>query len=798
MAGYGAGGPVRSRPSRVALVVACGAASLSFPAAAGAPRYRFDLPAGPLSAGVAHISAQARVTIVAADPTLLSTNGPALRVDGTIDEALSRLLEKTSARAIRTSAFSWRILARLPPRPVPHPRSITADPAATIDVVVIGSKHNVALSAYPASIAMIDGAALSRFGATPDTNAIARIVPAVQSTHLGPGRDKLFLRGIADSSFNGSSAALVGVYVNDVRLNYNAPDPDLRLYDVERVEVLMGPQGTLYGAGSMAGLIRITPRAPDLHARAGEVWVGGTSVAHGALGGDAGGIINVPVLNDRAALRLVGYAAHDGGYIDDAGRNRADVNATDTLGARATLRVRLGKWRLDMGAMYQAIRNRDAQYAERDLPLLTRASIAAQPSANLFQAGYVTVAGEMGEVDLTTTTALVGQRLRQSFLPDDGNVGTFYRQRDDLWLLSEEVRLSSRAGAALGWTVGLSALDGRSEQIRTNLLGGFDRSLGRALNDLTELTGFGELTAYIVPRLTLTAGGRVTLVRLGGVATGALEKGDANKIPADGEPHFVGVRHEAFAMPSLGFGWTPAANWLVFARFSEGYRPGGQTASGIIERYDADRIESLEAGIRLRPAGGSRVSAQVSAATSRWRHIQADVLTPDGLPATQNIGDGTVRSLSASLSWKPLVVLEAKLAATLAEGVVTRYDIPLEHVIRSSLPNVAHDTLAASLDYRRALGAGRLITAGVSLNHVGRSVLGSDSMLAQVKQGGYWLASTGADLRLGAGTVSIDIDNLLDSAANSFAFGTPSYAYTDREITPLRPRTIRLGLRRSF
>jgi outer membrane receptor protein involved in Fe transport len=70
------------------------------------------------------------------------------------------------------------------------------------------------------------------------------------STQLGPGRNKLFIRGVADSSFTGPTQATVGQYLGDVRLNYNAPDPDLNLYDIARVEVVEGPQGTLYGAGS--------------------------------------------------------------------------------------------------------------------------------------------------------------------------------------------------------------------------------------------------------------------------------------------------------------------------------------------------------------------------------------------------------------------------------------------------------------------------------------------------------------------------------------------------------------------
>ncbi|GAA0295002.1 hypothetical protein GCM10009087_00930 [Sphingomonas oligophenolica] len=781
------------------VVISCGAAFLSATAADAAPRYRFDLPAAPLATSVARISAQAGVTIIATTPALLAARGPSLHLDASVDEVLTRLFEKTPAQAIRVTPTSWRIVAR---RAVQTGRRSRPPPSVPIpaDIVVTASKHVVLLSAYPASITVIEGPALTRFGGTPDTSAIARLAPGVQSTHLGPGRDKLFLRGIADSSFNGSSAALVGLYVNDVRLTYNAPDPNLRLYDVDRVEILEGPQGTLYGAGSIAGLIRIAPRPPDATTRSGDVWLGGTVIAHGTAGGDAGGVVNLPLFGGAAAMRLVGYVARDGGYIDDAGRGRTDVNRSDTLGGRVALRVPLeADWLIDLGAIVQDIRNRDAQYAERGLPPLTRSSIAAEPSSDFFRTGYLTVSGRIGGVDLTSTTDIVDQNLRQSFLPNDGNAAALYHQSDAIRLVSEEARLSSRKGAVLGWTAGLSVLDSRTEQIRTSLLDGFERSLGRAHNGLTEIALFGELTAHLGSRLSLTAGGRLTSVRLVGLASGAEEKsGDAAKIPGGSEPHFSGVRHEFFAVPSLALGWSPTPAWLAFGRFSEGYRPGGQTASGIIEEYDADRIDSLEVGLRLAAHGRARLSAQFSGAISRWRNIQADILSANGLPETRNIGDGEVRSLSASMRWKPDDAWEVKLAATLAGGTVTGRDATLDQVIRTSLPNVARDTLAASVAYSRAIDDRHRISAGASLNHVGRSVLGSDSITSMLGQGGYWLASGGVDFSVSSSTISIDVDNLFDSAANSFAFGTPTFSYDDHQMTPLRPRSIRLGFRHTF
>jgi outer membrane receptor protein involved in Fe transport len=762
--------------------------------AVAAMRHHFDLPAGTMAASIARIGALTGDSIAAFDPNFLESRAPAVRLDGSTGDALAAILGP-NARALRVGSHAWRIVPRSPPKrcgPAPSPDAVTAA------IIVTGTKRAVPLSRYPASIALIDGAQIEHFGATPDTAALSRQEPALQSTNLGPGRNKLFLRGIADSSFNGAGVALVGLYLDDLRLTYNAPDPDLRLFDVDRIEILDGPQGTLYGAGSLAGLVRIHPKAPDLDRAEGALWLGGTSLAHGSAGGDGGGIVNIPLVAGVAALRIVAYAAQDGGYIDDRGQGASNVNRTRTAGGRAALRIALGGgWAIDAAGIAQNIRNRDAQYADRALAALTHDSIAAQPSYNLFRAGNIALAGPLGSARLTSTTGLVHQSLGQIFLPDDGNGGDVYRQVDHSRQITEELRLSSGSTSPLQWVVGASGLWGRVLETRTIAFGGFDRSLGRADTTTADLTLFGEMTVRLSTRLSLTAGGRLSRVRLGGIAVGARAKeGDADKVGEGSHPLFNAVRHEHFAAPTVALGWTPGAGELLFLRFSEGYRPGGQTASGIIQRYDADRLHTVEIGFRLSPAT-MPVSAELSGMIGRWTNVQADVLDATGLPVTRNVGNGIVRSLDARLRWRIAGPIEARFATTIAGGHVHGLDAVTGTVIRTPLPDVARDAVTASLGYRHALGAG-LLDAEIRANHVGHSVLGSGSELSRLRQGGYWMLSSGADWRAGLTTWSLFVDNLLDSAANSFAFGNPTVLYDDRYTTPLRPRSIRLGVRRNF
>ena len=161
---------------------------------------------------------------------------------------------------------------------------------------------------------------------------LARIA-SLSSTHAGNGRNKLFIRAIADSGVAGPTQATTGQYLGDMRLNYAAPDPDLKLYDVGRVEVLEGPQGTLYGAGSLGGVIRIMPNAPNLGDYGGQMSAGVSVTQHGDPGGDLSAALNMPIIAEKLALRLVGYGVQEGGYIDDVTRDMDDVNRGRPCGA---------------------------------------------------------------------------------------------------------------------------------------------------------------------------------------------------------------------------------------------------------------------------------------------------------------------------------------------------------------------------------------------------------------------------------------------------------------------------------
>lgn len=358
--------------------------ALAAPAAAK-PAVTLSLPASTLDRSLVALSQATGVDITSTEPSLHETRTRALAGRLTVRAALDRLLAGTRYRVARGAGGGYRIVAA--PGRAARPRPIQAPPSTSPgEVVVTGSKQRISLLRYPGSLTLVGDTPVLPSGAIPALSDLGRVLPVMQSTQLGPGRNKVFIRGIADSSFNGTTLSTVSVYLDDVQLSASGPDPGLRLYDLRSVEVMEGPQGTLYGAGSIGGVVRLTSNPPDLTTVAASVGAGATLLRSGTPGGDLAAMLNLPIIADRLAVRGVGYVVHDGGYIDDRGRGAANVNRIDTAGLRLNVAAAPGHgWRIEAGGALQVTRARDGQYALTGAGPLARRTALAQPFAGDFR-----------------------------------------------------------------------------------------------------------------------------------------------------------------------------------------------------------------------------------------------------------------------------------------------------------------------------------------------------------------------------------------------------------------------------
>lgn len=765
------------------------------------------MPAGRLGEAAIALGRQAGISIGIRDPAIAGLRVRAVRGVLTPEEALRRLLDGSSARHIALAPRTFLIVRSPPRRAKPGPvrapasprRRPAREPAAAAalepqeEIIVTGSRRALALAAYPGSATLIEGDDPALIGLR-GSEAIVERVPGVTSTHLGPGRNKLFLRGIADSSFNGPTQATVGQYLGETRLNYNAPDPDLRLHDIERIEVLPGPQGTLYGAGALGGVIRTIPRLPDPSGTEAVVTAGASAIRHGGLGADAAASLNLPLIDGKLAFRASVYAQTEAGYIDDLQRGLEDVNRTGIVGGRTALRLRApGGWTVDLAFTGQRIVGEDAQFADGGGPPLTRRSAAAQGYRNAYLLADLVVSRDWGDLHLVSATGVARQTLTERYdsTEQDGPPELF-EQRNRVTMLSSDTRLWRKSGSGAGWLVGASLVSNRSVQERALGPVGALRPITGVRNAVSEATLYGEASARIAANVVLTGGARLTHARLSGAA---LDVPESVALLLRG---LEASRQETAFTPSLGLSARPLTGLSLFLRYQEGFRPGGLAVTGeIVQRFRNDSVASAEAGFRYQRPGVDGFDAAASLAYTRWKHIQADVVDLAGLPTTANIGDGRIYTLDIRLGWRPLRGLAVDLGAVFNRSRVTNPAPTIIITPSAELPNVANANARLGVHYETEIGSGLQFRLAGSARYVGKSRLGIGPVLGELQ--GDWLDTRlSAEIERGRFGLSLILSNLLDEQGNRFAFGSPFTLVERRQITPLRPRTVRLGLRTHF
>jgi iron complex outermembrane recepter protein len=813
------------------------------------------IPAGTVSEVAIALARATGASIVIADPALgrRAVAGISGRMDA--ESAVKRLARTGGLTAVKVGPNAWRLVAAprstsllartrpaRPPAPARAPASAPEAEAEGPPIIVTASKRDLTLAEVAGQVTLLDGAVLER-GGVGGTEKIMQRAAAVSSTYLGSGRNKLFIRGIADSSFTGPTQATVGQYFGDLRLSYNAPDPDLRLSDIERVEILEGPQGTLYGAGSLGGIIRLVPRAPEPGDTSLTVSGGASAITRGEPGGDAHATMNLPLAGETATLRLNLDAATLGGYIDKPAIGRRDVNRTAILSGRAALRVDLAPdWQADVILLGQDTRADDSQYADRAGRRLESSAAVTEGSAAQYGQAQLVLSGRIGDVRIKSSTGIGAQDLTERYdATAPGGPARLFRQRNQMRMIANETRVWQPVGPrGFGWVLGTSIIDNRNTVTRrlgdvgeAGAAAGIAQSLAvtsdaRALvaaiptatgvrNTVFEITGYGEASYRVLPRLTLAAGLRVTNVELGGagedVAPAFVLAAQSRAITAK--------RRETAVLPSASALLDVGEAGRAWLRYQEGFRPGGLAVAGeFVRQFRSDHVRTVELGGGWGEPGRGDFDLSASLSHTRWRDIQADFIDVGGLPSTANIGNGEIWAASVSGSVRIAPGLRAEAGATLNDSTVNEpvffaptpvslagFDLVapagadaaarfLAAPRLTRIPNIARFSGRAGLQWQRDFANGTALTADAWVSYVGTSRLGIGPELGEL-QGDY--LDSGAIIRWGrenAG-LTLSVTNLAGSEGNRFALGTP-FAVGRAQITPLQPRTIRIGFDARF
>ncbi len=581
------------------------------------------------------------------------------------------------------------------------------------DIVVTASKREENLQDVPLAITAIGTERLDELQVK-EFQDVVKFLPSVTIQTLAPGFSQVYFRGVAsgENANHSTSLPTVGTYLDEMPITTIQGALDIHTYDFARVEALAGPQGTLYGASSMAGTIKLITNRPDTSGTYGSAGLELNTVSRGGIGGVAEGFINARI-SDRAALRLVGWYRHDAGYIDNIAGSRTyptsgvtqtnddlvekDYNSVDTYGARLALGIELDDdWTIRPTLMGQ-IQKADGSFAQERSTAVTRSLQTVQYNPERGDDKWIqaalTIEGKIGNWDLTVT----GGHLRRKTLTDSdysdyayfydalfGSGAYLYDNAGDVISPNQyiegvdryrrnfgEIRVASPADARIRFIGGLFyqrqshnieqhyIVDNLSDDLQVP--GTVDNIwLTKQLRVDRDYAAFGELSFDITEKLTLTGGGRLykfdnSLVGFFGYNNPGYSGNPvyACQGPAvvDGSPctNLDKRTKKTDFIHKLNLTYKFTDDVMMYATWSRGFRPGGINRRGSLPPYGSDTLDNYELGWKT-SFGPVRFNGAVY--QQDWKNIQLSFLGANGLSEVRNAGIARIRGVEADVSYR--------------------------------------------------------------------------------------------------------------------------------------------------
>ena len=545
--------------------------------------------------------------------------------------------------AAMASSASAQITATTAPAQNNDATAPTAQPSAAKtqgdqnDIVITAQKRTERLLDVPQSVSVISGESLDNQHAERLSDYLTRI-PSANIVESQPGNSRIVLRGINA----GGVGATVATYIDETPVgsatslaNGGVLATDLDPSDLARVEVLRGPQGTLYGANSLGGLVKYVTVAPDPHAFGANVELGAEDVSQGDTGWWARAAGNVPI-SDNAAFRISGFYRRDPGFIDNPSFGR-DVNDGKTYGGRASFLVKpTSRLRIRASVLLENIRSNGTNTIDLD-PVTLRPTHGLQqlraihePNDVDYRVYNTTIDYDFGPVALVSSTSY--GTLDQSQIEDASAVyglGIGVDQTMKQRRFTQEVRFSSTGHRTIEWTVG-GFYTHEKNRLGQDLFGS-DPATGRpdpALDGLilvslpsrySEYAAFANATWHIVPKFDLTAGGRWS-------HNSQSDEQTTSGLLLPAPSTVSGNSSDSVFTYSIAPTFKPNSNTRIYARLAKGYRPGGPNAlspgaPNELRTFAPDTTTNYELGLKTQTPNHV-LSLEVTGFLIDWKNIQ--------------------------------------------------------------------------------------------------------------------------------------------------------------------------------
>lgn len=710
------------------------------------------------------------------------------------------------ARTIRFSAV--RPSPPPPPRPVAAARPTIAAPepvAPLAPLVINAGKRSPRLGALPGGVSVIGSPQLQDTGVG-ETGSVARQTAGFMTTNLGAARNKILLRGLSDGTFTGRTQSTVGTYLDEVPVNYNAPDPDLRLIDVDRVEVLRGPQGSLYGGGSLSGIYRIVTRQPELGTYSASIGSTIASTQSGSNSYKLEGVVNAPI-GQVSAVRAAVYYDVDGGYLDDVNLRLSNVDKTTRRGGRMAWRANLGDWQVKLSTALQSVRSKDTQYVTLAPGGPRRANQVREIHRNRLSQTSVKISGSGDWGQFESTTGYVTHKYASRYdatvslsqFSDEAIELGVYDESARVRMAVEDMIYTAPAMGRLRWMIGgflATSIEEGDADLRARAA-----NVSRSVYDedrkdrLNEYALYGEATYDLGRDWKVALGGRSFKTTVH-TRSYVLSPPPGQSRDLDREASFTGFS------PKISIQRDLARGGMIYALSSQGYRAGGFNSGGLATPsetrrvFQPDHLRNYEVGVTLNPWRG-RVNLRAAVFYDDWRDIQTDQYFSSGLSYTANIGDGRNRGLEIETTWKATPHLTLSGNALFNEPKLTRIAPGYGITDSASLPGVPDVSFGSLVTYQRPLTAAATLMLTAETGYIGESRLTFDPRFSPT-MGGYYTGKLSAQVMTDRWRAALFLSNPWNSSSDTFAYGNPFSFGQVRQVTPQRPRTWSLALSANF
>jgi len=709
----------------------------------------------------------------------------------------------------------------------------------TGEVVVTATRRPERLQDVPLSVTAFSQEQLTAKGIV-GYEGLARETPGVVLNKPSANFNNFTARGIATNGYGANLQSTVAIYIDELPISTigNTTVLDPNLFDVERVEFLRGPQGTLFGSGSLSGALRILNKSPDLT----KIDASGL-VDVGLTGSDSvrqryNAMVNVPLVTDQLGLRVVGFYRNEEGYLDNIGTGVHNSNTLIDYGGRATVLIKpTERLSIKLLASYEKSNPKDSSLTDPKLGREKRNSDRPDLFVGKLANGNATIDYQFDGAHLTSSTTF--SSFDQKFYVDLGNTFAFaipFALDADGFqnTFVEEARLSSDPGGKFDWTVGMFYLNRRLDvdynyrstpaflQAR-GLTGLPDEFYQRQNTHIIshELAGFGELTYHVTPKIWLTGGLRYSRVDAQGFTEQGgynsnylpLALGGARNTPLTVTPYAAasGVQAKANrAQYKVSASFKPMPSLTAYATLSTGFRtPVVNALAGYVSLVNpndltipagarSDNLKNYEVGVKGRWLNG-KLSANLAAYYIDWRNIQVQAnRTSDQVQFATNIGGAISKGVEFEIVALPISGLSIGLNGSYNDAKVTDLtaaEAAISGAVKGARLAAPHVQGSATISYGFDVAPTVKANASVAVQHVGSFPSEFPNIAGQpgVRNPTYGFTDSYENVNatlavaFSTMTVGVYVENLFDD--HSVTYIHPEAFLASRYGT-LRPRTV--------